>query len=257
MWISKLSRYLGLAYASKEARIVSKQPGLRPYISENFPESTQSALIHLPTHLLSFGPLFALLDGFKTDLDFHTGQFSKDLSSFPIENEHELEVYAARVAGTVAESCLELIFHHSRSITKLKRREHLVRSGGRMGIALQYVNISRDIATDAKIGRVYLPTTWLKEENSTPNDILLKSDGPVLERLRQRLLVKAFKGYQESRGALEQLPPDARAPLRVAVESYMEIGRVLQEKGSVAGEGKASVPKLRRLRVAWNALSKG
>lgn len=257
MWIFRLSHYLGLAYASKEARIVSRQPGLRPYIEQNFPASTQSALIHLPTHLLSFGPLYDLMEGFITDVDFHAGEFSKKLKAFPIVHEHDLKIYSARVAGTVAELCLELVFHHSRSNIKGKEREQLIRSGGRMGIALQYVNISRDIFTDAKIGRVYLPTTWLREENMTPQKLLENPDGPPIERLRRKLLAKAFKTYQEARSALEQLPADARAPMRVAVESYMEIGRVLNEDGYVIKEGKASVPKLRRLRVAWKALSDG
>jgi 15-cis-phytoene synthase/lycopene beta-cyclase len=45
--------------------------------------------------------------------------------------------------------------------------------------------------------------------------------------------------------------------MRVAVESYMEIGRVLREDGYTVKEGKATVPKMRRMRVAWNALNEG
>ncbi|EHK97460.1 putative Bifunctional lycopene cyclase/phytoene synthase [Glarea lozoyensis 74030] len=42
--------------------------------------------------------------------------------------------------------------------------------------------------------------------------------------------------------------------MRVAVECYMEIGRVLRGKGYVVKRGRATVPILRRLRVAWGAL---
>lgn len=126
-----------------------------------------------------------------------------------------------------------------------------------MGIALQYVNIARDIATDAAIQRVYLPTSWLKEAGMTPQDVLEDPDGPVIEELRARLLDKAFGEYNEAQKALSQLPNDARAPMRVAVESYMEIGRVLRQKGYKVKEGKATVPKFRRLKVAWKALNKG
>jgi 15-cis-phytoene synthase/lycopene beta-cyclase len=253
----KFTRYLDLVYASKEARIISKQPDVHLYISENFPEASKSALRLLPTHILPYGPLYELLEGFKTDLEFHSDKFSKQLQVFPIANEHDLETYSARVAGTVAELCLELVFHHSSSTNTSSQREHLVRSGGQMGIALQYINIARDIATDATIGRVYLPTSWLKEVGFTPQDVLEKPDGPAVEKLRGKLLEKAFKVYQEARPALAQLPYDARAPMRVAVESYMEIGRVLREKGYKVKEGRATVPKLRRLKVAWKALSKG
>ncbi|KAH9209231.1 Squalene/phytoene synthase-domain-containing protein [Leptodontidium sp. 2 PMI_412] len=256
-WIVKLTHYLDKAYASKEAQIISKEPSVHAYITEHFPDSAQPALRLLPTHLLSFGPLYELLEGFKMDLEFHENDFSKALRTFPIEEEHDLEVYAARVAGTVAELCLELVFFHSYTATTGAQRDYLVRAGGRMGVALQYVNIARDIATDAAIGRVYLPTSWLKSEGLAPQDILENPDRRGIEMLRSRLLDKAFGVYREAIGAISQLPVDARAPMRVAVESYMEIGRVLTEKGYKVKEGKATVPKLRRLKVAWKALNAG
>ena len=122
---------------------------------------------------------------------------------------------------------------------------------------MQYVNIARDVATDAAIGRVYIPTSWLKEVGLNPQDVLKKPGDSLIEKLRGRLLDKAFGIYKEAQPALAQLPYDARAPMRVAVESYMEIGKVLREKGYKVKEGKATVPKLRRLKVAWKALSEG
>ncbi|KAH7386168.1 Squalene/phytoene synthase-domain-containing protein [Cadophora sp. MPI-SDFR-AT-0126] len=254
-WIGKLTHYMDKTYASKEDRIVSKEPSVHAYITENFPGSAQPALRLLPTHLLSFGPLYELFEGFKTDLEFLGNSSSKALRRFPIEEEHDLEVYAARVAGTVAELCLELVFFHSHSTTTSAQRDLLVQAGGRMGIALQYVNIARDIATDAAIGRVYLPKSWLKSQGLVPQDVIDNPDRRGIEKLRSKLLDKAFGVYREAIGAISQLPLDARAPMRVAVESYMEIGRVLTEKGYKVKQGKATVPKLRRLKVAWKALN--
>jgi 15-cis-phytoene synthase / lycopene beta-cyclase len=231
---------------------MSKEPDLHSYVSKNFPESSQAALRLLPTHILPYGPLYDLLEGFKTDLEFSNGP-----QAFPISTEHDLEVYATRVAGTVAELCLELVFNHSDRPRASSQRDYLIRAGGRMGMALQYINIARDIATDAVIERVYLPTTWLKEEGLTPRYVLEHPDGPVIDKIRGRLLDKAFEVYREVQPALAQLPADARAPMRVAVESYMEIGRVLREKRYKVKKGKATVPKMRRLRVAWKALSEG
>jgi len=254
-WIKKLTRYLDLAYASEEAKAVSQQQNIKDYIKNNFPETSQAALILLPTHLLSYGPLYDLLEGFKTDLEFQNADFSKKLRAFPIYNEQDLETYAARVAGTVAELCLELVFHHTTSTTTSPQREHLVRAGGRMGIALQYVNIARDIATDAAIDRVYIPTVWLEQEGSTPGDVLERPEGPTIDRLRMKILDRAFAVYREARSAMAELPAEAKAPMRVAVESYMEIGRVLRENGYTLKRGRATVPKLRRLRVAWKTLN--
>ncbi|KAG0650248.1 terpanoid synthase [Hyphodiscus hymeniophilus] len=192
-WIARLTRYLDLVYASEEARIVSKHPDVHSYISGNFPETSQSALLQLPTHVLPYGPLYELLEGFKTDLEFHSDKSSTKLQVFPITSEYDLETYSARVAGTVAELCLELVFHHGPCTATTNQRDHLVRSGAHMGIALQYVNIARDITRDAAIGRVYLPTSWLKVEGMTPEDILDKPDGPETKNLRGKLLDKAFE----------------------------------------------------------------
>ena len=44
--------------------------------------------------------------------------------------------------------------------------------------------------------------------------------------------------------------------MRVAVESYMEIGRVLRQEDYEVKAGRATVPKLKRVRVAWQALNR-
>ncbi|KAL3420037.1 Bifunctional lycopene cyclase/phytoene synthase [Phlyctema vagabunda] len=257
-WITKLTEYLDLAYESpKDAYQISDNPKLCSYITANFPESIQTALRLLPTHLLSSRPLYELLEGFKTDLEFHESKLTDNGRRFPIEDESELERYCACVAGTIGELCLELVFHHTSSVLSITQKEQLRNSGRRMGIALQRVNIARDIVTDATIGRVYLPTIWLGEAGLTPRDVLKRPSHPTIEVLRSKLLKMAFLEYRKAQGALSKLPVDARAPMRVAVESYMEIGRVLSTKGYKVKEGKATVPKLRRLEVAWKALKEG
>jgi len=73
--------------------------------------------------------------------------------------------------------------------------------------------------------------------------------------MRTRLLDEAFRLYDAARGTIEELPPSARGPMRVAVDSYMEIGRVLRQETYQVKAGRATVPKLRRLKVAWRALN--
>lgn len=244
-WIIQLRRYLDFCYS------LSKEHGRNAFITTRFPTDCQAALRLLPTSYLSPKPLYDLLKGFETDLDF-----SSSINPFPIEDEASLETYASRVAGTVAELCLELVYHHTVFAVPEAKRQAIVHAGGRMGIALQYVNISRDISVDATNGRVYLPTSWLKEVGLNPNEILSNPGSVCAENSRQRLLDLAMTVYDEAREAIEQLPIEARGPMRVAVESYMEIGRVLRTPGYKVKAGRATVPKLRRLRVAWKALKR-
>ena len=220
------------------------------FIRRTFPVGKQAALYLLPTAHLSSAPLYDLVKGFETDLEFSDDRF-------PVIDEEALRIYASRVAGTVAELCLELAFHHTRRPTTREQQRMIVQAGGRMGIALQYVNISRDIAVDARIKRVYLPSEWLKACNLTPEDVIRDPTDTQVETLRQQLLDRAMTLYHEAKGAIELLPSESRAAMRVAVESYVEIGRVLREPGYKLKAGRATVPKPRRLKVAWMALREG
>lgn len=300
-WIRKLEKFLDMAYTpvhkptnaiqsqtppnqlkfanptTVDPEKVQHQTEIQQHITANFPPKAQSALQLLPTSLLSPQPLYDLLKGFETDLLFPAEPFAST-SKFPIQTERDLEQYAERVAGTVAELCLELVFHHSPSRNTITEEEKksLIAAGGRMGVALQYVNIARDIRVDAKIGRVYIPETWLKEEGLTSKSLLalmrqrmdsevegalgqvVSKNMEVVERLMSKLLNKAFEIYQEARPALDRLPKEAGKPMTVAVESYMEIGRVLRvsgTKGFQTGKGRATVPKVRRIGVAWKVLN--
>lgn len=163
------------------------------------------------------------------------------------------------MASTVGELCLDLVFHH----TGQRANSTLLYSSAKeMGIALQYINIARDVSVDADIGRVYLPQTWLKEEGLTSADVLQRRDdgtqlaaaaAAAIDRMRRRLLGKAFERYRCARPSMEMIPRQARGPMIVAVESYMEIGRVLAE-GGLRVEGKATVPAWRRISVVWKTL---
>lgn len=238
LWISRLRKHLDLCYQNPE--VTEKEE----FVRTNFPPTAISALQLLPTHILTPEPLYALLDGFTTDLEFSASEKS------PIHDEGDLELYASRVASTVGELCLDLVFHHT---SHNSDRLLLYAAAREMGVALQYVNIARDIAVDAKIGRVYLPATWLKEADLTQEAVLQNPRGKEVEVLRKRLLGKAFEKYRSTRKPMDLLPPEARGPMTVAVESYMEIGRVLCE-GIAPAEGKATVPVLRRIGVVWKTL---
>jgi 15-cis-phytoene synthase/lycopene beta-cyclase len=257
-WIVKLGSFLDQRYSASTTN--EKTLHIQDIINE-FPVNARSALTLLPTQLLSPEPLYELLKGFVTDLEFpeHEPHKANPRDVFPIEDESDLELYASRVAGTVAQMCIELVFHHCTGSEHVspKERKYLIESGGQMGIALQYVNIARDVLVDARIGRVYLPTDWLEAEGLDPKTVIGNPDHPLIEKLRTRLLGKAFNIYHDARGAIEKLPEEGRAPMRVAVDSYMEIGKVLGEKGYKVKAGRATVPKSRRIRVAWRALNRG
>ncbi|CAN8100225.1 unnamed protein product [Discula destructiva] len=278
VWISNLNGHLNLIYKPDAGLTPPQQADkVRACINDEFPPGARSALALLPTALLPHAPLYGLLEGFTTDAKFHSTLGGK-VGEYPIKDEDSLHEYGSRVAGTVGQLCLALISRHSSTIIDPAREKEIVAAAGRMGVALQYVNIARDIAVDTTIGRVYLPTTWLEEEGLTPEVVIEtiiarpaqtdekneihKNNPTKLVRLRRQLLHKAFAMYAEARPTMDWLPGESRRPMIVAVESYMEIGRVLLAQDSLAlgamtaggRPTRATVPKMRRLRVALEAM---
>lgn len=225
-----------------------------PQKDENIPPSLSSSIALLPASRLPIEPFSHLLAGFQTDL-----LFSDQKHGFPIDNEQDLELYAFNVAGSVATSILGLIFqHYPLWSAPDQRREKIIRAGEEMGRALQYVNIARDIARDAAIGRVYLPTTWLEEEGLSHADILAKPYGNAIARLRYRLLDKADAVYRANVGDISELPSEVQGPILTVVDSYMTIGKVMRE-GSIEAlkeKTKLRLSLLRRIGVAWRAMFK-
>lgn len=252
--VSKMRKFLDVAYSDDDSE--NKKVQLEEMIRAEFPPNVQNALRLLPAEYISPGPLHGLLDGFETDLQFQDDDdASPKTRTWPIADEDDLERYATCVAGTVAELCLDLVFHHASEQYSSLDRSRLKLAGRKMGIALQLINIARDIGVDARLGRVYLPQTWLKEVGLTPEDVLRCQDTFQVQSLRNRLLCRAEEMYRQARPAIEELPSNGRRPMRVAVESYVEIGRVLRSRTYRAKAGRATVPRLRRLCVAWRALS--
>ncbi|KAK4609194.1 Bifunctional lycopene cyclase/phytoene synthase [Fulvia fulva] len=275
-WVKKLRRYLDLCYGApemnKDGKAVQPQDANQGYatiyVMQNFPPETQLTLLLMPTRRLGKEPLYELLRGFDMDLIFTE---KKEGVNGPIKSEDDLDLYGARVAGTVALLCIQLVLHHYPG-TKDARAKRLMAAGHDMGIALQYINIARDLGVDAEIGRCYVPPAWLKKEKLTPeaftaglmkvaNNTKSGSTGGVddfflkkVETVRGRLLDRGFDFYKNSVRAIEKLPKPARAPMRVAVESYMQIGREMRTPGYRVKAGRATVPRWKRIAVAWKAL---
>jgi 15-cis-phytoene synthase/lycopene beta-cyclase len=263
-WVGKLKKYLDLSYGEaekdKQGNIIETKDANRGsatlWVEQNFPPDAKLTLMLLPTRLLAKEPLYELLKGFEMDL-----AFSSTAPSGPIRSESDLDLYGARVAGTVALLCIQLVLHYhpGPSVTKAKR---LMTAGHDMGIALQYTNIARDLTVDATDGRCYVPPSWLKKEKLTVETFVrgltaAKSDdffGKKVESIRMRLLDRAFSFYNDSIDAIEELPGPARAPMRVAVESYMQIAREMRTPGFKVKAGRATVPVWKRLWVAWRTL---
>ena len=191
-------------------------------------------------------PLHELLTGYDFDLLF----FDPTLAP-QIRSDEDLLLYASRVASSVAELCVNLVWAHDTTFpapTTACRRE-IIAAARTMGRALQLVNIVRDVEADALVGRCYLP--GVAAEDVAGGSVTLASLRP--ERLR--LLDLADELADASRPSIARLPRDARGPMLAACDVYLAIGSEIRRR-LVTGEdrGRASLSKWARACVAWSAL---
>lgn len=177
----------------------------------------------------------ALLEGFAWD--------AKDRRYDTIE---DVIAYSARVAGTVG--VMMTLLMGPRDSQTLERACDL-------GVAMQLTNIARDVGQDARMGRVYLPSDWLREEGVN-RDAFLRDPAfrPEIATVVRRMLELADQLYARSEVGIDMLPSDCRPAIRAAHLIYAEIGRKLERSGLDSVSRRTVVSKGRKLWLVIRAL---
>lgn len=154
----------------------------------------------------------ALLEGFAWDVE------QRRYATFS-----ELRGYCARVAATVGVAMTMLMGD---------RRERVLRRACDLGVAMQLTNIARDVGEDARNGRLYLPTEWLREARIDPEELVARPRyTPALGFVVRRLLREAEPLYRRADHGVRLLPRDCRVAIRAARLIYADIGRAIAAQG--------------------------
>ena len=171
----------------------------------------------------------ALLEGFAWDAE---GRRYETLA--------DLEAYAARVAGTVG--AMMALLMGVRSPASVARACDL-------GVAMQLSNIARDVGEDARMGRIYLPLSWLREAGIDPEAWLARPvHSPALAAVVARLLRAADALYKRVDAGVAELPLACRPGINAARYLYAGIGHQVQRSGLDSVSRRAVVPASRK---AW------
>lgn len=155
-----------------------------------------------------------------------------DLDQRPIRTLDDLYAYAAAVAGTVGRCSMPIL--GARDDDSLAR-------GERLGIAMQYTNILRDVDEDARMRRHYLP------RESFP--------GCTTPAVMREVAQRAREYYAEARILARRVPNDgSRAALLMTSDIYGGILDELERRGYDPRRGRAYVRTGEKLRRAARAL---
>lgn len=170
----------------------------------------------------------AMLEGFAWDAE---GRGYEDLPA--------LTEYAVRVAGSVGAMMAVLM--------GVRSPELLARACD-LGVAMQFSNIARDVGEDARMGRLYLPQSWLREAGIDPAAWLRDPVfTPALASVVARLLDAAAPLYARAAGGVARLPLGCRPGIGAARLLYAEIGGEVARAGFDSVSARAAVKRGRKL----------
>jgi len=127
--------------------------------------------------------------GQRLDLERFSTSTSTSIKALPTSG--DLDEYTYLVAGCVGEFWTRLCFAHLRNFSDRPETEMLA-LGGQYGKGLQLVNILRDMGTDLRAGRCYLPEDELRSLGLTADEILARPAG--VESIMRQWREKAERG---------------------------------------------------------------
>jgi phytoene synthase len=175
--------------------------------------------------------LRALVDGGLQDID------QSRYATFD-----ELRGYCTKVAGAVGVACVAVY-----GSDDLERAQTL-------GIALQLINIMRDVREDWELGRVYLPQDELSSFGVSEADIAAGNASPAWHALMTFQAERARAYLQDGLGLLSSL--DSRSALCVSTFAglYRATLDGIEQRGFDVFEGAPRLSALTKLRIVGQGL---
>jgi phytoene synthase len=148
-----------------------------------------------------------------------------------LKDQAELVRYCHAVAGTVGlMMCRVLNCEHERADAFAID----------LGIAMQLTNISRDVLEDARMGRRYLPATWVDLPAAEIAGAAIPCRQPVARAIEQ-MLELAEDYYKSALLGIQLLPFRSRLAITVALRVYRQIGWVLKRNSLRWWQGRVYV----------------
>jgi phytoene synthase len=152
------------------------------------------------------------------------------------------------VAGVVGELSAGIFGERSPAVLKFARE---------LGLALQLVNIVRDVGEDARRGRIYLPLDLLRRHGVSPADVLA---GRAVPGFAPALGEAAGWARAAFARALAALPPGAwraQRPGLIMGTIYATLLDEIERGGFHVLEGRTSLTPLRKFTLAWRTWTFG
>jgi 15-cis-phytoene synthase len=165
-----------------------------------------------------------------------------DLTKKRYETFGELKEYCYLVASSVGLMCRQIFGYRNEST-----RDYAVN----LGIALQLTNILRDVADDARRGRIYIPKEDLEEFGVTEDDLLNLRYTPEFVELMRFECARASHYFDIAHDALRDEDKRFFFAARIMWSIYAHtLNRIVASNYNVL-ERRISIPKLLKVLIAF------
>ena len=184
--------------------------------------------------------LTAIVDGVAMDLD-----------GTVYETEDDLYPYCYRVASAVGLAAIE-IFGYTDPATR-----HYATN---LGIALQLTNIIRDVGSDARAGRVYVPRDDLRKFGVTADDLRVGRYTDAFVFLMAHQAARARRFYRQAREAFPRRDARSLMPAEIMGQIYWALLLRMEASRFRVLEERVTVPARRKVAIAlrcWTAARLG
>jgi phytoene synthase len=181
--------------------------------------------------------LSAVLDGMQVDL--RQNRFL-DYSA--------LQRYAHLVAGVVGEMSAGIFGH---------RDPQTLQYAARLGLALQLINILRDVGDDARRGRIYLPVDEMQRFAVKASDVLAARYVEGFVPLMRYQAERARATYQEALALLPAVDRKAQRPGLMMGAIYSALLTEIEHENFQVLHQRIALTPLRKLWLAWRTWVRG
>ncbi|MCF6322797.1 MAG: squalene/phytoene synthase family protein [Gammaproteobacteria bacterium] len=169
--------------------------------------------------------VLTLTEGMVSDLEsFPVSKNSGEVVAIALERGDQLDCYTYLVAGCVGEFWTDISIAHIDALqcwqASQKKYSQL---GVRFGKGLQLTNILRDVPRDLRVGRCYLPQSWLNEVSLMPDDLMNATNSATARPLLLKGIHRTLDHYAAAEQYVVALPRRC-VRLRIAALWPMLIG---------------------------------
>jgi phytoene synthase len=174
------------------------------------------------------------------ELDMLIDGVAMDLTTTRYSTWDELGLYANLVASVVGRMCVRIFGF--RDPIALERADEL-------GVALQLINILRDVREDAARGRIYLPADELAAYGISEHDILEGRAAPGWNQFMAMQAARARRLHASGLRVTESIPTQPAVCVRTMAGIYLGILERIEAAPDLPLRGRARLSKAAKLGV--------